>query len=168
MSAPKKLSRVVTRVLVLSIFASLCVAGMFWYLIVAQQVRVPYMQPYDLPQESSTVETEQYAALESPLFWISRLPVPEIDAPEGEPAQTEAGSIEGVQLLGIIVRDSVRTALFGVDNKIKKVIKGDEVNGWVVEHVFADKVVLMADGQEAELSIARERPDSIKLERAAP
>lgn len=116
MSRAEKLSRIVTRVLVLGIFVSLCVTAMSWYFIVAQQVRVPYMQPYDLPQESSTVENEQYAALESPLFWSSRLPVPEIDAPEEEPAKTEAGSIEGVQLLGIIVRDSVRTALLGVDN----------------------------------------------------
>lgn len=162
-----RLSVAVTRVLLLSIFVCCLVVGLFWYFITAEQVRVPYMPPYDLPEENTTVGVGMDYALESPLFWESRRPVPELESQIEEPVQIQVGPIAGVKLLGIIIRDSVRTALLGVDKNNIKVVKGDEVNGWLVEQVFADKVVLIANGQTAELSIVRERPDSIKLEPVA-
>lgn len=167
MSQYNRLSVTVTRVLILSIFACCLVAGLFWYFITVQQVRVPYMQPYDLPEVNTTVHIDTSAALEYPLFWESRRPVLELEKSEDEPAVIEVGVIDGVKLLGIIVQRSVQTALLGIDKKIQKVVKGDEVNGWVVDQVFADKVVLMANDQTVELSIVRERPDSIKLESVA-
>lgn len=168
MSAHNKLTVTVTQILILSIFACCLLAGAFWYFVTAQQVRVPYMSPYELPEEYTAVKLDTSIALKYPLFWNGRRPVVEPEQePEEEPTAIETGSIEGVQLLGIIVRDSVRTALLSIDKKIQKVVKGDEVNGWVVDQVFADKVVLMANGQVADLSIVRERPGSIKLEPVA-
>lgn len=167
MSTHTTLTLTVTRILVLAILVCCLLAGAFWYFITAQQVRIPYMQPYELPEESLAIETDIGIALKYPLFWISRRPVAEPEEPEEEAVVIEAGSIEGVQLLGIIVRDTIRTALLGIDKKIQKVVKDDEVNGWVVEQVLANKVVLVANGQVAELSIVRERPDSIKLEPVA-
>lgn len=167
MSTRTALRLTVMRILILSIFLCCLLAGAFWYFITAPQVRVPYMQPYQLPEENLAIEADIEIALKYPLFWSSRLPVAEPEEAEEEPVVIEAGSIEGMRLLGIIVRDSVRTALLGIDKKIQIVVKNDEVNGWVVEQVLANKVVLMANGQIAELSIVRERPDSIRLEPVA-
>lgn len=166
MKEPIELKIIVTRVLIFSILVSLFVAGALWHLTTAEQVRMPRVQPYDLPVANPVVKINTAAALEFPLFWASRRPVAEIEKLKDEPVQTKAGSIEGVTLLGIIIRNSVRTALLGIDKQIKKVTSGDEINGWIVEGVFAEKIVLTADGQKAELSILRERPDSIKLEPA--
>ncbi|MCK9534919.1 MAG: hypothetical protein M0Q98_09535 [Pseudomonas sp.] len=167
MSTHNKLTTIVTRVLVLSILACCLLVGVFWYFITAQQVRVPYMSPYELPEEHTAAKIDTSIALEFPLFWSGRRPIVEPDQESEESSAIHTGSIDGVQLLGIIVRDSVRTALLSNDQKLQKVVKGDEVNGWVVDQVFADKVVLMANDQISELSIVRERPDSIKLEPVA-
>lgn len=165
MNADNKLTVTVTRVLILSLFACCLLAGVSWYFVTVQQVRVPYMPPYELPKEVAAVEMDTSTALKYPLFWNGRRPVAEPEQePEKNSAVIEPESIDGVQLLGIIVRDSVRTALLGIDKKIQKVVKGDEVKGWVVEQVSADKIVLVANDQIAELSIVRERPNSIKLE----
>lgn len=167
MSKHNRLSMIVTRVLILSIFACCLIAGLFWYFITVQPVRIPYMQPYELPEENAAVEIDTSIALESPLFWDGRRPVAEPESADGESSAVEIGSIDGVKLLGIIVQGSVRTALLDIDKKTQKVVKGDEVNGWIVDQVFADKVVLKGNDQIVELSIVRERPDSIKLESVA-
>ncbi|WP_205341789.1 hypothetical protein [Denitrificimonas caeni] len=167
MSKHNRLSVIVTRVLISSIFACCLIAGLFWYFITVQPVRVPYMQPYDLPEENTVVEIDTSIALESPLFWDGRLPVAEPESADGESSVIEMGSIDGVKLLGIIVQGAVRTALLDIDKKVKKVVKDDEVNGWIVDQVSADKVMLKGSDQIVELSIVRERPDSIKLESVA-
>lgn len=126
------------------------------------------MPKYDLPKENIIVELDTHIALEYPLFWETRRPIPELDAPKILPVQIQAGSITGVKLIGVILKKSVRIALLEIDKKIKKVIKGDDVNGWLVIQVFTDKIVLVANGQTRELSITRERPHSIKLEPLMP
>lgn len=121
------------------------------------------LPPRDLGPALQSVAVE-IAALESltdtierPLFLQSRRP----PAPEAAPTVEEpvrekpVASLPRFVVSAIVIADGERTALLRnpSDGRMLRVVEGDDVQGWTLEEVQSDRVVLATGGRRQELPL---------------
>jgi len=104
---------------------------------------------------------ESYSQMvNSPLFIKERKPVAGVVE---ETEELGAGNIEDLFLVGIYSSEESLIALFskkGIDRKYLKKAKGDDVSGWMLEEIQADKVILERDGNKQTLMLRAPKPKS--------
>ena len=102
---------------------------------------------------------ESYSEMvDSPLFIKGRKPVASFE----EEAEGQVTSkIEDLYLVGIYSTEERMIALFstkGRDGKYLKKSKGDDVSGWMLEEIKADKVILERGGKKQTLMLRTPKP----------
>lgn len=107
-------------------------------------------------KEPPLPELEAFAEVwERPLFRDDRRPAPPDEEGAAEPAPAEPVSVTPprVTLSGVVIVDNLRTALLKEFNTQRTMRRkeGDSVDGWVLEQVNDDKVILVQDGNREEL-----------------
>lgn len=153
-----------TAILLVTTAISIVLAILLWFSIDTEPVRNPYLNIEALPSAQIHAGTDIDAVLARPLFWEGRDPV---FAPEETIAEVKTAVVSplmNVRLLGIILTGDVRTALLKVEDKVLSVQAGQLIQNWTVGKVTAKGVSFFAGDEQAELSLVRERPDSIQLE----
>lgn len=154
----------VTVVLLAMIVISIFFATFIWFWIDVEPVRNPYLHIEDLPPTQTHTVRNMNRALARPLFWQGRQ---QVSAPEEivtEVNMTPVSPLISVKLLGIILKDDVRTALLQVEDKIISAQKGQVIQDWILVQVTAQEIVFLAGAEQTRLSLVRKRPASIKLE----
>lgn len=142
----------------------LLAAGLFVWVDPPPQ-RVPYLNVQVLPDEVSDLEVKPDMVLARPLFWAERRPVELAVVDEiSEQVVEEVQELEGVKLLGILVKGNSYTALLNVDGKVERVRRGATVKQWDVARVTAREVYFSNRGKKSVFSLERETHESIKLE----
>lgn len=155
----------VTAVLLAAIAGSIFLAALLWFWIDVEPVRNPYLSIEELPSVQMHSVSDIEAVLARPLFWQERKPVSPPE--EGSVAEVEvavASPLRGIKLLGIVLKGDVRTALLRVEGSVISAQVGQVIQDWTVEKVTAKEVSFVAGEEQTELSLVRERPDSIRLE----
>lgn len=130
-----------------------------WFIVTAEPIRTPYIAPYELPADMQESDMAIQSAIKAPLFWASR--TAEADAEEAEEVVSDA-HIDGFRLLGVLGE----TALVqkGKDDPVKKLRVGETLDGYQVESISGQGVVLVSAGRRVELAIKSQRPSSIVLQ----
>ncbi len=147
-----------------AIGASVLFIVLLWLWIDVEPVRDPYLNIEDLPFMQMHSVSDIDEVLERPLFWAGRQPV---IPPEGDSVVAETVVITpliNVQLLGIVLTGDIRNELLKDEGKIISVQAGQVIQNWTVDKVTAKEVSFVAGDEQTELSLVRERPDSIQLE----
>jgi hypothetical protein len=89
-----------------------------------------------------------------PLFWLSRRfvePAPAaVDAASAE-AQKEAGKLKDVKLLGVFGSGDTSGIIVVVKKKKRRVMHGESIEGWTLDAVESDHVVLVNGARRKEL-----------------
>jgi hypothetical protein len=95
-----------------------------------------------------------------PLFTSTRRPP--VDVTPGRPAD--------FQLVGTIIstRDSQALLSHGVPPKIDRVALGQKIEGWTVQSIEPDRVVLVQGGSRAEIGTSAKPPEEPKQVRYRP
>lgn len=111
----------------------------------------------DLPEIKSSGKTREMFAdmVDRPLFIDGRRPVVEDEEPAG---QVEESKIDDLTLMGVFVQGDQSTAMFEVKGDKKQYAKktlNDEVSGWLVQEILADKVILERDGVTETLKLRK-------------
>lgn len=132
-----------------------CVAG--WLLVTVEAPRIPRVMTHELPAQLRSNSEAVQVALESPLFWESRQPV----LLEASDAQPEAApeTLEGVRLVGIVSD----TALLLEGEVVRRIRRGAKFNGFVLDRIEGNRVVLISPSRTVELKIVKEAPSSVVL-----
>ncbi len=109
-------------------------------------------------QEFSLPPQDQYEAIiERPLMVKGRRPVNELS----EPAASDVvrNTKMNMQLMGVVMTPQGMTALLK-DNqgKYRRVRKDESVDGWFVEELYEDKVVVVQGGANHELMLRKPKP----------
>ena len=151
-----------TFILLLLITVFLLVSAGSWFFNRLEVINAREIAPYDLPSKSDVYKQYDFSnALARPLFWESRRPVKEDIV---QPSTPELSELEGVHLVGVIVKDMTQTALLQTEQGIVRASIGTTVDGWKVASIEQNKVILVADdGREVVLVNELKRPDSIQL-----
>lgn len=139
--------------LAIALGALACVAG--WVLVSVETPRTPHVMSHALPSDLQSNSAAVHAALEAPLFWVSRMPVVQAEAA----AEDEPETLEGVRLVGIV--DD--TALLKEGEAVKRVRRGEKFGGFVLEGVEGNTVVLVSPGRRVELKIAKDSSPRVML-----
>ncbi len=112
---------------------------------------------------------ESYSQMvDSPLFIKGRKPPVAVDVEEID--NQDAGRIEDLYLVGIYSAEERIVALFnqkGKGGKYLKKAKGDDVSGWMLEEIKADKVILERDGKKQTLMLRTPKPKQPKKAKPA-
>lgn len=124
----------------------------------------------DLPEIKSSGKTQEMYAdmVERPLFIDGRRPVEES---EETSASVEESKIEDLTLMGVYIRDELSTAMFDVQDDKKQYVKkqlGDEISGWLIQEIHADRVVLERDGAMETLLLRKPKLSKAKAGVKAP
>lgn len=148
---------------------ALCVlvAGLLFFWVGDQPLRVPYLNVQLLPDEELATDVDFEASLQRPLFWETRRPVVESAIVEQvqEPEKEEViEPLVGVRLLGILAKGDDFTALLEIEGKIERVQKGSSIKQWNVSDITGHEVHFSRQGKRSVLSLEREIHKSIKLE----
>ncbi len=133
---------------------------------VYQNIETPTSEgkPQNQPQKLAVIElskgsVDTYSQMvDSPLFIKGRRPV--IGGIE-ETVSQDVGRIEDLFLVGIYSVEEHLIALFnkkGPDRKYLKKAKGDDVSGWMLAEIKADKVILERDGKKQTLMLRAPKP----------
>ena len=103
------------------------------------------------------VSAEQSEEIQSrPLFWVSRRPTEQrggtgnTDEPEGK-----AADIKGVKLLGIFGSGESAGVIALVNEQKRRILQGEELEGWTVESVEPNRVVLISGERRTELVLLK-------------
>lgn len=155
----------VTVALSAAITASILLAMLLWFWIDVEPVRTPYLNIEDLPSAKMTSVRDVDAVLARPLFWQGREPVLASEETVAEVESQQASPLKNIKLLGIVLNGDVRTALLEVDGKVIPAQVGQAIQDWTVEKVTAKEVNFVAGTKQEVLTLVRERPDSIQLEK---
>ncbi len=155
----------VTVALSAAITASILLAMLLWFWIDVEPVRTPYLNIEDLPSAQMTSVRDVDAVLARPLFWQGREPVLASEETVAEVESQQASPLKNIKLLGIVLNGDVRTALLEVDGKVIPAQVGQAIQDWTVEKVTAKEVNFVAGTKQEVLTLVRERPDSIQLEK---
>ncbi len=126
---------------------------------------LPAAQAFQMPPIEDFSET-----LDRPLFSkIRRPPAPEPDAPAPEPEKKQKVK---VRLAGIIISPRERVALVQEPRarEITRLRVGQEIEGWVLEAILADRIVLRFGEEREEVKIAGEvrRASAKRKKKARP
>lgn len=121
----------------------------------APQVTLPAVEPVTY----RTPPPQAFDAITArPLFAVDRRPYEPPPAPAEEQAVAEPESIEppAVQLVGVMLTDFERSALFSGDGSARWVFEGQAIEGWQVDVIEPGYALLSRDGLETRLPL---RPD---------
>lgn len=136
-----------------------------WSMVSVDSPRVPVPMSYQMPQDinhgAATAE-ELQATLERPLFWKERRPTAQV---VDEPLLATA---DGIRLVGVIIRGSVRTALLNTGQGVERARVGETVAGWRVESVNNGRVKLTAGERTVEIDVVSPRSELIQLKPVKP
>lgn len=166
MAAVDRLVQRVTAGLLLVIL--LCIGvlfGMLW-LGDSYETRVARLNVDILPNITKVVASTGEETLSRPLFWEERRPVAVAAIPPEvvEPVKEEIVELEGVRLMGILLQEQNKTALFEVDGQVIRLQQGDKLKQWVLKFIDGTRVRFAAGRKVTELSIERTRAKDIHLE----
>ncbi len=112
---------------------------------------LPAAQAFQMPPIEDFGET-----LDRPLFSkIRRPPAPEPDAPADKPEKKQTVK---VRLAGVVISPNERVALVQEPRarEITRLKVGQEIEGWVLEEILADRIVLRFGELREEVKIAGE------------
>ncbi len=158
----------VERGLVAAIGVCLLIAGLLYFVVGERPSRVPYLNTQLLPNEAAADSVSPENSLERPLFWPARRPVAlqaEMPLDKEEAGEDElVEPLEGVRLLGIMIKGESFTALLDVEGKVVRVQQGASIKQWSVSDISAREVHFSWRGKKSVLSLEREIHQSIKLE----
>ncbi len=113
---------------------------------------------------------EQFAeTVERPLFSESRRPGPK-DAATAEAGPAPAESPSQLKLSAVVLAPGHKIAVLKntTTNKVQRVVQGDDWNGWTLQEVRRDGVVLRQQGQEQTLKLVREPGPKTPTPRTPP
>ena len=150
----------------------LAITSLLLVAIIAWELTTPYgpqeiaAAPLEYPAEKSKKtafkqtsppfrleKVAAYAAIaERPLFSPSRQPT---KPPPPIPKTAGRKSITNISLSGIIISPDQKTALIRSSKspKLQSLIEGEKIQGWRLVRVLADRIVLTAGDETAEISI---------------
>ena len=102
---------------------------------------------------SATVVASQSEEVRSrPLFWQTRRPlestVVDVDSAK---VKKSAGQLDGVKLLGVFGSGDTAGIIVLVEKKKQRILQGESVNGWTLESVEPNRVVLVDGARREEL-----------------
>lgn len=142
----------------LVVAVGLILAG--WFVVTAEPIRTPYIAPYELPADMQESDRAVQSALQAPLFWESR--TAEVDDTGSAEDVVSDTHVDGFRLLGVLGE----TALVqkGKDDPVRKLRVGETLEGYAVESISGQGVVLVSAGRRVELAIKSQRPSSIVLQ----
>ncbi len=126
-----------------------------WMMVSVDVPRTPHVMNHQLPSGLQDGNNAIEGALEAPLFWEGRLPVA---IAEVEP-ENAVETLEGVELVGIIEK----TALLKKADKVRRVQLGAKFDGFILESIEGNKIVLVSSSRKVELKILKEPPSSVVL-----
>ncbi|NLD15329.1 MAG: hypothetical protein GX665_09630 [Gammaproteobacteria bacterium] len=127
-------------------------------------LRVPWLNVQVLPEDPRLEQPKDDEILQRPLFWDSRRPMDVAQEAPAEQVVEQVEALAGVKLLGIIVRDSIQSALLEVDGKPGRYAPGDTVKQWQVAEVGGQVVRFASPRGETVLTLEREIHKGIRLE----
>lgn len=100
----------------------------------------------------STVQSEQIRA--RPLFWESRRPVePVIETAKVRPPHAKKSKLKDVTLLGVFSGEGAAGIIVRVKDKRRRILLGEEINGWTLESVEPNEIVFSAGGKTKKLQL---------------
>jgi hypothetical protein len=101
--------------------------------------------------------------LERPVFLRSRRPPPE--ERRGNVAQ-----LSSLSVVGLIVAPEGQRALvqYGEPPRLQRVVVGQAIEGWSVESILADRIIVRHDDREEELKLKHKAPPKTVPRRPAP
>lgn len=113
------------------------------------------------PGDFTLPPIEEYqVVVERPLFISGRRPpVPDAVSATKEPVKPTLSNLQ-IQLIGVVIKPEGQSVLVR-DKKTKKtsyLAKGDKINGWTIEQIDPDRLLLTQLGRREELSL-RVYPD---------
>jgi hypothetical protein len=109
--------------------------------------------------------------IERPLFTSDRRPPPPDEQPVAETQQVTPQTKPDVRLLGIVITEGKRQALLqeGRDDKVVYAEPGVTVQGWTVESIESEQVVLVLGEQREEIDLRTfEVPPTTSAAQGAP
>ena len=99
-----------------------------------------------------------------PLFWITRRPVEEKGV-EVDPVVEEkksAGELKGVKLLGVFGSGDTAGIIALAKGKKQRILKGEAMEGWTLESVEPNRVVLVDGGRREELVLMHRKVAAVE------
>ncbi len=103
----------------------------------------PTLSAPDLPALASLPERERTSA-EKPLFHPDRKPHDDTSAASGNARSAEAATVAPFRLKGVVIANGMARAslMRDVEGDIEWVNRGNVIDGWTLESVRSDRVVL--------------------------
>ena len=99
----------------------------------------------------ATVATSQSDEIRSrPLFWQTRRPIQSI-AVAPDAGSKRAGPLKEVKLLGVFGSGDTAGIIVLVKDKKQRILQGESVQGWTLDEVEPNRVVLVDGGRSEEL-----------------
>jgi hypothetical protein len=101
--------------------------------------------------------------LERPVFLRSRRP-----APEERPGNV--GQLSSLLLVGLIIAPEGHRALvqFGEPPRLQRVVVGQAIEGWSIESILADRIIVRHGDTEEEIKLKQKAPPKTAPRRPAP
>lgn len=118
-------------------------------------------------------ETGYADLVNRPLFIAGRKPVPEVEQTQAQTAVDTTGTFDW-QLNGIYTAKKglmallTRTVVKTPRDKYRKVIVGDNIEGWKVAEIHTDKVQLTQGGTQKDLLLRKPKPKTQQQNSATP
>lgn len=148
---------------VLSAAAAILATVLLAELRLGGRLPLPSVEPHpaaDLPEipswEVPVPPMSKYAEIiERPLFTSDRRPPPPDEQPVAETQQATPQTKPDLRLLGIVITEGKRQALLqeGRDDKVVYAEPGVTVQGWTVESIESEQVVLVLGEQREEIDL---------------
>jgi hypothetical protein len=104
------------------------------------------------PIDSITPEQSD-ELLARPLFWEGRRALAAEDESVSQKRDRGAGHLKDIKLQGVFGAGDASGAIIRVKGKQRRVMVGEEINGWTVESVDANEVVLSSRGRTQSLEL---------------
>ncbi|RLA58718.1 MAG: hypothetical protein DRR04_10300 [Gammaproteobacteria bacterium] len=100
----------------------------------------------------STVQSEQIRA--RPLFWESRRPVEGVvETAKTRTPHAKDAKLKNVTLLGVFSGDETAGIIVKVKGKKRRILLGEEIDGWTLESVEPNEIVFSAGGRTKKLQL---------------
>jgi hypothetical protein len=104
------------------------------------------------PMDSITSEQSD-ELLARPLFWEGRRPRAVEDTGARRNKDQAAGQLKNVRLQGVFGAGETAGVIIRIKDQQRRVMVGEEINGWTVESVDANEVVLSSRGRTQSLEL---------------
>ena len=115
---------------------------------VAPAADVLQVKRVDSPASVATSQSDEIRS--RPLFWQSRRPIQNI-AVVPDAGSEQAGPLKGVKLLGVFGSGDTAVIIVLVKDKKQRILQGESVQGWALDVVEPNRVVLVDGGRREEL-----------------